>query len=404
MTWKVWAAIVALVAISGAGIARYRIGQDKPSVRYTTASVQRGSISARVSATGTLSALVTVQVGSQISGRIQELFVDFNSKVKKGQVLARIDPELFRATVAQARANHAAALGSLSKAKANAENTKRRHARYQMLSQQNLIAEADLDQTAAEAASAEADLEAAKGNVEQTVAARRQADVNLAYATILSPVDGVVISRNVDVGQTVAASLQAPTLFTIAGDLTKMQVDTSVAEADVGKLAQGMPSSFTVDAYPSIVFRALVREVRNAPQTVQNVVTYDAVLDVDNSELRLKPGMTAHVNFVYAERQAVIKVPNAALRFRPTDASEPEGRARKKRGKSENTEPEPAAERSAVWVLRGKVPERVVVRVGLSDGTTSEIVEGPLGEGDRVVVDAPEGAGSESKPAPARLF
>ncbi|HEY3358576.1 MAG TPA: efflux RND transporter periplasmic adaptor subunit, partial [Polyangia bacterium] len=295
----------------------YARATRKPVVRYQTTTVERGRVVAKVTATGTLSAIVTVQVGAQVSGRIDKLLVDFNSPVKKGQVIAKIDPKLFQAAVAQARANLVAADGNLAKAVAQAQDAKRQFERTRELFARKLIAQADLDTAQANAEATAAGVAAARGAVEQSRASLNQAQINLAYTTIYSPTDGTVISRSVDVGQTVAAALQAPTLFTIAEDLKKMQVDTSVAEADVGKLKAGMAATFTVDAYPGDPFHGRVRQIRNAPQTVQNVVTYDAVIDVANTELKLKPGMTANVSFVHADREDVIRVPNAALRFRP---------------------------------------------------------------------------------------
>ncbi len=286
--------------------------------RYETARVDRGRIVAQVTATGTLSALVTVQVGSQVSGRIQQLFVDFNSPVKKGQLIAKIDPQLFQATLEQARANHIAARADLARAKVQAADAARQLARTRSLAERKLVAQADLDTAQATAEGAQAGVDAAAGKVEQARASLQQAQVNLAYTNIISPINGTVISRSVDVGQTVAASLQAPTLFVIAEDLAKMQVDTSVAEADIGKLRAGMDASFTVDAFPGRRFRGTVRQIRNAPQNVQNVVTYDAVVDVGNPDLELRPGMTANVSFVFADRADVLRVPNGALRFRPS--------------------------------------------------------------------------------------
>ena len=392
MTWKVWLGTALVVAASSVVVFRSRIEGHKEHVRYQTTKVDRGPMSAKVTATGTLSALVTVQIGSQVSGRIQDILVDFNDSVKKGQVLARIDSQLLQATAAQARANLAAARGALAKAQANAENTARRLERARTLAEKKLVAEADLDQASADAASARADVEAANGNIAQAVAATRQTEINLTYATIVSPVQGVVISRTIDVGQTVAASFQAPTLFTIAGDLTKMQVDTSVAEADVGKLATGIDASFTVDAYAGRTFKGRVREVRNAPQIIQNVVTYDAVIDVDNSDLLLKPGMTAHVTFVYAERVQALRVPNAAFRFRAQPADD---------AKTD------AGER-VVWQLKAGKPEPVGVKTGVSGGGFSELLGGPLHEGSQVVVDeegdlAPASPATGSKRA-SRLF
>jgi HlyD family secretion protein len=352
---------------------------------------------AKVTATGTLSALVTVQVGSQVSGRVQALYADFNSQVKKGQRIARIDPQLFEAAVAQARANHLAAQGNLAKARAQAVDAARQRDRARALAEKKLVAQAELDTAQATAEMAEAGVEAARGSVEQARAALHQAEVNLAFTDIVSPTSGVVISRNVDVGQTVAASLQAPTIFVIAEDLAKMQVNTSVAEADVGRLRDGMDASFTVDAYPSEVFRGKVRQIRNSPQTVQNVVTYDAVVDVENPELKLRPGMTANVTFVYAQKDDVLRVPNAALRFRPP----PEMLAAQPANANANARPAgQPPDRRTVWVLRGGTPATVAIRSGISDGSFTEVVEGELQPGDEVVTDAT--GGSRGLPAALR--
>ncbi len=410
-----WLALAALVA-AGGGWWGYRTWKAKPPVRYETAAVDRGAVVAKVTATGTLSALVTVQVGSQVSGRIQELFVDFNSPVEAGQVIAKIDPQLFEAAAAQARANHAAAVANLAKARVQAEDTARQLARSETLAARKLIALADLDASRTSADAAKAGVAAAAASVEQAAAALHQAEVNLAYTTIVSPIHGIVISRAVDVGQTVAASLQAPTLFVIAEDLRKMQVDTSVSEADIGKLTPGMEASFVVDAYPNKRFVGKVRQIRNAPQTVQNVVTYDAVLDVSNVELELRPGMTANVTFVYARADDVLRVPNAALRFRPpasfgaAKAAKPSGGdgtgaaggrgtgKRGARGGGATAGADEGAGTRTVWRLESGEPVAVAIRTGLSDGTLSALVEGQLAVGDALVTDAstPEAAGSSS--------
>jgi HlyD family secretion protein len=390
------------------GVWRWRAAAAESGTRFETARVDRGRVVARVTATGTLSALVTVQVGSQVSGRVAALHADFNSPVRRGQVIARIDPQLFQAAVEQARANRFAAEGNLAKARAQAIDAKRQLARTQTLAERKLVAAAELDTAQSNADAAKASVQAADGAVAQARAALHQAEVNLGYTSIVSPTDGVVISRSVDVGQTVAASLQAPTLFVIAEDLAKMQVDTSVAEADVGRLGPGMAATFTVDAWPGEVFRGTVRQVRNAPQTVQNVVTYDAVVDVPNPGLKLKPGMTATVTFVHAEKDEVLRVPNAALRFRP-----PPGMARSAGGsgpgagggsgaRSAGAEASRAAPGTrTVWALRGEKPEPRAVRVGVSDGTLTEVVSGLL-EGDAVITDAigPAVAGSQPAGAP----
>jgi HlyD family secretion protein len=408
-------ALVVAAVIAGAGWWGYRTYRAPPKPRYETATADRGEIVAKVTATGTLSALVTVQVGSQVSGRIQQLFADFNSPVEANEVIARIDPALFEATAGQARANLFAAQGNLTKARVQAEDAAKQFHRSETLAERKLIAQADLDTARTTADAARASVAAAEGSVEQAKASLHQAEVNLAYTTILSPIHGIVISRNVDVGQTVAASLQAPTLFVIAEDLKKMQVDTSVAEADIGKLSSAMEASFAVDAYPNERFTGSVRQIRNAPQTVQNVVTYDAVIDVDNADLRLKPGMTANVTFVYAERDDVLRVPNAALRFRPPASfgAPPGGGGAEGKGRRGGARDEgkgggagdataaasagSAAGRSrAVWVLEGGEPRRARIRTGLTDGTYTEVLEGDVKEGDELVTDAPppRGAGA----------
>jgi len=387
--------IFALVLAGGmaAGLIawRWRGGRPLDDATFETAEVDRGSVVAKVTATGTVSAIVTVQVGSQVSGRISALHADFNSNVTRGQVIARIDPQLFEAAVEQARASHVAAQGNLARSKAQALDAARQRARSRTLFDRKLIAQADDDTAEANADAADAQVKASEGAVEQARAALHQAEVNLAYTRIVSPTSGIVISRNVDVGQTVAASLQAPTLFTIAEDLAKMQVDTSVGEADVGRLRAGMPATFTVDAYPGEVFQGTVRQIRNAPTTVQNVVTYDAVVDVANPELKLKPGMTANVTFVHARRDDVLRVANAALRFRPPQGSAafqgrvadaPGGGPRHGAGSA------PAQGVRTVWALRGGQPVPISIRPGVSDGSMTEVVEGDLRAGDHVVTDA----------------
>jgi HlyD family secretion protein len=393
--------------------------------KFETAKVDRGAVIARVTSTGTLSALITVQVGTQVSGVIQKMNVDFNSPVKKGELIAKIDAQIYQANVEQARANDVAALGNLAKAKAQAVDARRQYNRNKSLRADNLIAQADLDTSESNADAADAAVAAAEGSVAQAKAALHQAEVNLAYTDIYSPTDGTVISRNVDIGQTVAASLQAPVLFTIAQDLKRMQVDTSVPEADVGKLKDGMEATFTVDAYPSERFKGTIRQIRNAAQMVQNVVTYDAVIDVANPDLKLRPGMTANVTVVYAEKQDVLKVPNAALRFRPPPEmlAEVGGGGRAERGdrgeRAQGRAPggpradgaprdgapkdPPTSDRRSVWVLRGAKPERVPVRVGVSDGTTSEIIDGDLQPGDVAITDINSTPGQSANAPPGGM-
>jgi HlyD family secretion protein len=426
-----WAVVVLAGIAAGTTKVVLKRRAARPPVQWETTAVDRGRIVARVTATGILSALVTVQVGSQVSGRVQQLFVDFNSPVRKGQIIAKIDPQLFQASLEQARANFAAAEGTLLKAKVQANQAELDFKRQQNLAERKLVATADFDTAKSNMDAAKAQVAVNLGNLQQAKAALNQARVNLAYTSIISPTDGVVISRSVDVGQTVAASLAAPTIFVIAEDLRKMQVDTSVAEADVGKLTAGMDATFVVDAYPGERFKGKVRQIRNAAQTLQNVVTYDAVIDVDNSELKLRPGMTANVNFVFANRESVLRVPNAALRFRPSTevftalkldpkrartgddtaggkapsgggANSPGGMGSRQRtgmgGGLAGTDDTP--DRKVVWVLNGGVPHSTRIRTGTTDGTKTEVVEGALAESDQVITDATlTDAGKSSSPA-----
>jgi HlyD family secretion protein len=379
-----WA--IPLLAVTGATLAGVRALRSRPThpVHFETVAVERGAISARVTATGTTSALVTVLVGSQVSGRIETLGADFNSTVHRGQVVATIEASLFRAAVAQAQANWMAARASVETAKSQRELADHVLARAQRLFDEGLASRADLDAAVSAARVGKAQVAAAESAVAQAAAAREQAELNLKYTTVISPIDGVVISRNVDVGQTVAATLQAPTLFTIAQDLDRMQVDTNVAEADIGKVREAMAASFTVDAYPGKVFTGSVRQVRDAATTVQNVVTYDAVIDVDNRERLLKPGMTASATFVYAERADVLRVPNAALRFKPDAAtialmSDPDAGAPVKAVR---------ADQRVVWVTRGERAEPKLIVIGISDGTATEVVSGDVHPGDVAVAEA----------------
>jgi HlyD family secretion protein len=412
---RIFIVVAAVLLAAAFGAWRWQSGDSKPKLQFETAKVEKGKIVAKVTASGTLNAVVTVQVGSQVSGRIAALHADFNSPVKKGQLLAKIDPALFQASVDQARANLAAAQGNLAKAKFQAADARRQATRQKELAARKLNAQADLDTALANADAAEAQVAASEGQVAQARAALKSAEVNLAYTNIHSPTNGTVISRNVDVGQTVAASLQAPVIFQIAEDLAKMQVDTSVAEADVGRLKDGMAASFTVDAYPGEVFRGRIRQIRNAPQTVQNVVTYNAVIDVANPEFKLKPGMTANVTFVYAEKEDVLKVPNAALRFRPPPALLGDARGGAQGGRPAGAggttgapggapsgtgrpsaaggRPGEAPDRRTVWTLNDEKPVPQRIKTGISDGSFTEVVEGDLKAGDLVITDA-LGAGS----------
>lgn len=392
--------VAVLLLLAGAGGAWFASNRQASAPTYQTAAIDRGPLVAKVTATGKLSPLVTVQVGSQVSGRIQDLRVDYNSTVKKGQVLARLDPQLFMAALERERANHVAAQSNVRKAEVEALNAKQQLDRTRYLAERQLIAQAELDTAQARHDTAQAQVVMARASLRQAQASLHQAEVNLSYTTIASPVDGVVISRSVDVGQTVAASLQAPTLFLIAQDLRKVQVNTSVSEADIGKLRPGIPAEFTVDAYPGETFVGKVRQIRNDPKTEQNVVTYDAVLDVANPDQKLKPGMTANVSFLYDQRQDALRVPNATLRFRMPEKrgeSDSSGARRERMGRpdrvggpdrmagSAGREGRRDASSRRIWVLRDGKPAPVSVKLGLNDGAMTEVLSGELEEGDRVL-------------------
>src|SRR5213079_380889 len=299
-----WVALVVGLLIVASVVRQCRNGG---AGNYQIATVTRGPITQAVTATGTLNPVVNVQVGSQVSGNIEKLFADFNSQVKAGQVVAQIDPALFQATVTQAEGDLASAQAALELARVNAKRT-------QDLFTRKTSSQADLDQ-------AMASLHQAEANVKIKQGALDKARADLEHCTITSPIDGVVISRSVDVGQTVAASLQAPVIFAIANDLTKMQIDANVAEADVGVVTIDQKVDFTVDAFPMQTFHGKVVQVRNAPITVQNVVTYDTVIGVSNSDLKLKPGIPANVSIVVAHRDDVLQIKNAPLRYRPADGA-----------------------------------------------------------------------------------
>lgn len=352
------------------------------SREYRTQPVRRLTLEAKVVANGTVTPVTTVLVGSQVSGMIKELFVDFNSPVKRGQMVARIDPSLFEAKVAQARAALHQARADVAKAQATLTLAAIELHRYQDLWQQNLVARDELDKARTTHDTARADVLSAQARVGQAEAALKDAETNLGYTRIISPVDGVVVSRNVDVGQTVAASFQTPTLFNIAQDLTQMQVETAVDEAEVGKVREGQDAPFTVDAYPDTVFAGKVIQARLAPTTVQNVVTYTVVVQANNPQLLLKPGMTATVRIMVARREGVLAVPNAALRFQPKEK-----------------DAAPPAAGPVVWRLGSKgKPAPVPLKLGITDGVMTEVREGDVKEGEQVIVGRKDTPGATPTP------
>jgi HlyD family secretion protein len=426
MKHKLLIAIIAVMTLGVSVAAYYRMTGTATEPQVNTAAVTRVDIRPNVQATGTLQAVSTVEVGSQVSGRISELHADFNSVVRKGQVIARLDPSLFQAEVEQAQATRVRLEAEENRAQVQQQDAATKLTRAKDLAAANLIPRQDLDTAQATYDAAIAAVKSAHANVVQARAALNQAQVNLQHTVIEAPTDGVVISRNVEVGQTVAATMQAPTLFVIAGDLSKMQVNASVDEADIGAIRPGQPVRFTVDAYPDRQFRGSVTQVRLQPTVVQNVTTYTTVIDVPNEELLLKPGMTATVTVDTAEREHVLAVQNAALRFRPTaetfaalGQAEPEPAGRQREARSGNgavsasrTRTAPDVDRTAadaadwraaktidaafgpvpvpdtparVWQYRDGRLVSVAIRTGLSDGTMTEVISGPLEEGSTVV-------------------
>ncbi|HEY6036089.1 MAG TPA: efflux RND transporter periplasmic adaptor subunit [Kofleriaceae bacterium] len=386
-----------------------------PEITFTTVTVQKGSIAAQVTAAGTLSARTTVQVGAQVSGRVVKLFADFNDQVKKGQVIAKLDESLLKAQVDQQQAAYDLAVANEKKAEVALNDANRQYTRQKGLQDQQLIAATTVEGFELTRDTAKAALAAAKASVSQAYANLVQAKTNVSYATIYSPIDGVVLTRSYDEGQTVQSSFSAPTLFTIAADLSLMQIDTAVTEGDVGRLDGGMKATFTVDAYPGKNFEGIVRQVRNSPTTTSGVVTYDAVIDVDNHDRLLRPGMTANVTFVLQKVDDVVKIPNAALRFKPTRdqiaalmAKYGGGRGSGHRGSGyrgsggsggsggagmggpmgmggSGGKRDP--DRKMLFKLVDGKPKMVFVKLGLTDGSSTQLTDGEVEAGDQLITE-----------------
>ncbi|HUB86968.1 MAG TPA: efflux RND transporter periplasmic adaptor subunit [Verrucomicrobiae bacterium] len=387
-SWLRWAIIFAGAVVLIGGGAWYFERRTADAPQYQTAPVARGDLEQVVTATGTLNPVVDVAVGCQVSGRVSQLFADYNSIVKSNQVIAQIDPSTYEAQVNQAKAN-------LANAEANLELQEAELTRSAQLFTNNLLSSSDYD-----TAVATRDEAAAQVQIEE--ASLTNALANLSYCKILSPVDGIVISRDVDVGQTVAASLSAPTLFEIANDLTKMQIDAAVDEADIGGVREGQPVDFTVDAYPNRTFHGDVTQVRNAPTNSNNVITYDTVVGVDNTDLKLKPGMTATVSIIVADRTNILEIPNSALRFQPADAVEENSTTNGQathdsnsvnrasgRGRGRGHGGQEYAVEHIVYVLTKDSAgatklEPVQIQTGITDNINTEVLSG-LKEGDQVV-------------------
>lgn len=383
--WRYLIVVLLSVLLAVGGYAYWRRGQEAAQGAYVTEPIERGSIASIVTATGTVNPVTTVQVGTYVSGPIQAIYVDFNSPVKKGQLVAKIDPAPFQVKVLQAEADVANNRAKVEKDRADLKLKRLTLDRNRELLKKNLISQNDVDTAKSNYDQAVAQLALDRASIKQSEASLQEARINLAYTDIRSPVDGVVVSRNVDVGQTVAASFQTPTLFLIAQDLTKMQVHTNVSESDIGPVSQRQPASFTVDAYPGKAFSGTVAQVRNAPITVQNVVTYDVVIAVDNANLELKPGMTANVNITTAQRDDVLKIPLRAVRFNPEH--KPGAEPTQTQDGSEAASRRARRGVSTVWLVQpdGSL-QKVDVKLGVRDDQYAELLSDHLSSGDQLVV------------------
>ena len=435
MKKKIILTVVILVIIAGLVLSFTLFkNNNNHSLKYKKEPVDRGDIAAVVVTSGTLNPVTIVDVGSQVSGRISKLYADFNSHVKKNQIIAELDQSFYLTRVQQNKANYERAKAALEKAKVTLENLKRKYDRSLDLFQKNLISYEEKETAETQYFNAVADLKSAEANLEQAKSQLESSRVDLAYTIIKSPIDGIVISRNVNVGQTVAASFQAPVLFRIANDLSKMQVECSVDEADIGKIKDGQKATFTVDAFPDETFSGKVTQVRYSPEVVQNVVTYTTIVEVDNPEIKLRPGMTATVSIITDEAKNALKVPNAALRFTPPLSPEEMKKIMEdmrkemvaRRGTTTSSSSNKPASRQTdreqqpafmfgsqtkkpknvgrVWIedKQGKL-KLVFIRTGVTDNTYTQVVRGNLKEGQLVITGLSSGQeGNQGGPPPGR--
>ena len=445
MTKRFWVGITTL-AIAVAVVGYYQFGDVAAEVPVlNSAAATHGAVVSTVEATGRLEAVTTVQVGSQVSGSIKTLYADFNSTVRQGQVIAELDPALFATQVEQAEATVARLEAEVERSRIQAANAQVKLRRTRELFEKQLVPENDLETAESDARMAGAGVTAAEAQVEQARASLNQARVNLSHTVISAPINGVVIARNVDIGQTVAASMSAPTLYVLARDLAQMRVNASIDESDIGEIQPGQPVRFRVDAYPEDVFMGTVSQVRLEPEIQQNVVSYVTIIDVPNPDSKLKPGMTAAVTVETARVDDVVRVPNAALRFRPSDemlaalgqpvvageggqgtagmAPEQLAAMRERRQQMSPEEREQmrggfgaegrgrapgntadAGDRAVVWVFDQGLLRRVPVRTGISDGTQTAVLEGELAPGQRVVTGVLTGAAAVAAPTASPLL
>lgn len=401
--WLLITLVAAGIGISSA--AYFGTSGSAAAPEYLTAPVTRGDVVDTVEATGTLEALETVEVGSQVSGSIKSLHADFNSSVKAGQVIAQLEPSLFEAQVEQAKSSLLRLQADVERARVTVDDAAIKLQRAQDLWAKQLIARTDLDTADATAKQAQASLKSAEAQLAQGDASLNQSQVNLSHTIIRAPIDGIVISRNVNVGQTVAASMSAPVLFVIARDLTRMRVNASIGEADIGRITTGQTATFGVDAYPGRRFSGKVSQVRLQPTVESNVVSYVTLIDVANKDLRLKPGMTASIGVEIARSDATLKVPAAALRYRPATESDAAGstaagnrRVRSATG-GDGSSGGSGGGTGQVWVLGENGPQAVPVEIGITDGTTTAIASSDLHEGSRVITGAPVAQSTSAAPA-----
>jgi len=393
--WLLAGAVIFLLLCGGA----YLFTRRAAPVHYITAAVTRGPVARAVSASGTVNPILTIIVGSYVSGVITEQYADYNTQVKKGQLCAKIDPRPYQTVVDQNKADLATAKAQLQKDKAMLAYVKLTYERDTELLKRRVVSQDTFDNAHAAYDQAQAQIDVDQATIQQREASLQTAQVNLDYTDIISPVDGTVVSRNITIGQTVAASFQTPTLFLIATDLTKMQVDTNVSESDVGGVKEGDKATFTVEAYPNRPFNGTVVQVRQAPQTVQNVVTYDIVVGFDNSEHLLMPGMTATTRIITDQRNDVLRVPNRALRFSPGGLmTGPEG------SNTAGSLTESHTSQSEVWVLSSGHPVRVPLELGLDDDTYTEVLKSDLKPGDQVIIGEQSGEGSGKTSSAPRRF
>ena len=402
--WAVTAGVVLAGALAAGGLAVWNAQRAKTPT-FVTAPVTVGTVSREITASGTVNPVVNVQVGAFVSGTIQALYCDYNTRVSQGQLCAKIDPKPYETVVAKAQADLDAQRAQLGKDQAALALAELRLGRSRTLQAQGWNSRDTLDGVLAIRDQARAQTALDQAQIRQSQAALHAAQINLAYTDIVSPVDGTVVSRNVNVGQTVASSFQTPTLFLIAKDLTKMQVDTNVSESDIAGAAAGAAASFSVEAYPGHVFAGQVAQVRQAPVSVQNVITYDVVVTADNPDLLLKPGMTATAKIVVARRENVLRVPDQALRFSPSAGARPKGAAAGGRpavGTRRRAASGGGGAPQRVWILKDGKPVRVPVTVGLDDDANAEITAGAVKAGDLVIVTESRKDQTSASPAPAR--